>query len=334
GVFTVIHNQFDPGGGVGGLIQASDGSLMGACELGGPLAYGTLFRISPAGSSTTAAYFDGLAGGGVPQGPLIEGSDGNIYSACWQGGASNYGTIFKLVMNNRDDLDLTNNPGLFFQRTDNGDLAYWLLNGTSQAAHGLFTPPNPGSPQWHLAGTADLNRDSSLDLVWQNSVSGDLAYFLMQGPSLLPTGGVGFFNPQNPGSGWKLVSVCDINGDFSPDLIFQNQSSGDIGFWLMNGTTKLIGGLFSPSNPGSDIWRVAASYHDYTLDTTTLYFQNTRTADLAYWTMDRSFTRIAAGLLNPSNPGSPAWRFAALEDINGDGQPDIILQNTLTGTVG
>ncbi|HEV2474394.1 MAG TPA: hypothetical protein VGS41_17085 [Chthonomonadales bacterium] len=64
------------------------------------------------------------------------------------------------------------------------------------------------------------------------------------------------------------------------------------------------------------------------------FFQNSVTADFAYWVMDHTFTKIAGGLLNPYSPGSPAWKFMALENLNGDGQPDIIFQNSQTGVVG
>ncbi|HEV2474400.1 MAG TPA: hypothetical protein VGS41_17115 [Chthonomonadales bacterium] len=50
--------------------------------------------------------------------------------------------------------------------------------------------------------------------------------------------------------------------------------------------------------------------------------------------MDKAITWIANGLMTPNSLGSPAWKFMALEDLNGDGQPDIILQNSQTGVVG
>ncbi|HEV2471394.1 MAG TPA: VCBS repeat-containing protein, partial [Chthonomonadales bacterium] len=233
---------------------------------------------------------------------------------------------------NRDDINLDNHPDLMFQRSDTGGLLLWLMDEAFQTSVGAFSPSNPGSAIWRLAGSGDLNADGNMDLIWQNKQTGDLAYFLMNGPSLIPNG-VGFFNPSRPGPAWKLVSVCDLNGDFSPDLIFQNQTNGYIAYWLMNGTTRVIGGLFSPYNPGSPAWKLVASYHNYTANTTTLYFRSAQSGALGYWVMDAGQVMMNSGLLNPPIMGSPDWRFAALEDVNGDGQPDIVWQNMNTGAV-
>ncbi|HEV2474397.1 MAG TPA: hypothetical protein VGS41_17100 [Chthonomonadales bacterium] len=35
---------------------------------------------------------------------------------------------------------------------------------------------------------------------------------------------------------------------------------GVVGYWLMNGFTKLLNGLFSPSNPGSPIWQMPGAH--------------------------------------------------------------------------
>lgn len=65
------------------LITGTDGNLYGACKLGGPGGFGTIFRITPGGTFSVLVSFGVTAGkgidpGNVPQG-LIQGIDGNLY---------------------------------------------------------------------------------------------------------------------------------------------------------------------------------------------------------------------------------------------------------------
>lgn len=85
-----------------GLIQASDGNLYGTTVEGGAYrissnnGYGTVFRITPAGTLTTLHSFRGTDGA-YPQGALVQGTDGNAYGTTSAGGAYGYGTIFRIT---------------------------------------------------------------------------------------------------------------------------------------------------------------------------------------------------------------------------------------------
>jgi len=85
------------------LIQASDGNFYGVTPGGGPdpLGAGTIFKMTPSGSLTILHNFrDGSVtdDGGVPQGGLIQGSDGNFYgTTSGGGGTSQYGVVFKMT---------------------------------------------------------------------------------------------------------------------------------------------------------------------------------------------------------------------------------------------
>jgi thermitase len=59
------------------------------------------------------------------------------------------------------------------------------------------------------------------------------------------------------GFNWKAVALVDINGDHVPDIVFQNQTSGDLYYWLMawsSGTPSQLtyssGSYFYYHNPG------------------------------------------------------------------------------------
>ena len=101
GTETVLH-AFAKTGSDGqipyaGLIQGSDGNLYGTTYDGGANGLGTVFKVTPSGSETVVYSFAGGSDGEHPYGGVIQGSDGNFYGTTYQGGASGYGTVFKLT---------------------------------------------------------------------------------------------------------------------------------------------------------------------------------------------------------------------------------------------
>ena len=88
-----------------GLLQAADGNLYGTTEYGGIASgssgYGTVFKITLAGTLTTLHAFS-ATDGAWPFASLIQASDGNLYGTTYGGGVlsggyEGYGTIFKIT---------------------------------------------------------------------------------------------------------------------------------------------------------------------------------------------------------------------------------------------
>jgi uncharacterized repeat protein (TIGR03803 family) len=84
------------GGPSGGLVQASDGNFYGTTggaifKLTGSGTQTTLFTFCPEGQTCYTTY------GQYPNGPLIQATDGNFYGTTSQGGANNFGTIFRMT---------------------------------------------------------------------------------------------------------------------------------------------------------------------------------------------------------------------------------------------
>jgi uncharacterized repeat protein (TIGR03803 family) len=108
---------------LGSLIQASDGNLYGMTPDGGASNFGTIFRITPAGSEAVLYSFKGGASDGAgPNGDLIQASDGDFYGMTSQGGANNFGTVFKITPTGTETVLYSFEGGVSDGAGPNGDL--------------------------------------------------------------------------------------------------------------------------------------------------------------------------------------------------------------------
>ena len=97
------------------VIQASDGNFYGTAYFGGTgwsttcpqletaeLTFtdfwgcGTIFKVTPAGGFSVLHNLNGTSDGSQP-GPLVEGSDGNLYGVALEGGVNSSGTFFRIT---------------------------------------------------------------------------------------------------------------------------------------------------------------------------------------------------------------------------------------------
>ncbi len=123
---------------------------------------------------------------------------------------------------------------------DDGQVAIWEINGTSQIPGGsVVLATNPG-PSWNEIASGDFNGDGHADILWQNA-NGQTAVWEMNGPSLIGGGSVNV----NAGPDWKAVGTGDFNADGLADILFQN-TDGQAAIWEMNGTNVIGGGAVVP----------------------------------------------------------------------------------------
>jgi uncharacterized repeat protein (TIGR03803 family) len=78
------------------LVHATNGNLYGTTANGGANGYGSVFKISPAGTFATVHSFD-FADGATPVAGLIQATDGNFYGTTSGGGAAGAGTVFSMT---------------------------------------------------------------------------------------------------------------------------------------------------------------------------------------------------------------------------------------------
>jgi uncharacterized repeat protein (TIGR03803 family) len=80
----------------GGLVVAGNGNLYGTTPIQGASNSGTAFVITTGGSFALLHSFAGGLDAGVAYGGLVQGGDGNLYGTTFDGGASTYGSVFRI----------------------------------------------------------------------------------------------------------------------------------------------------------------------------------------------------------------------------------------------
>jgi FG-GAP-like repeat len=163
----------------------------------------------------------------------------------------------------------------------------------------------------------DFNGDGMSDILWRDN-SGDVAWWLVDGATILSSGGVGSIP-----AAWSIVGQRDFNGDGTADFLWRDDL-GNTSIWFMNGTTvasaATVGNI--PIN-----WSVVG-VGDFNGDGIGDFLWRDSSGDLAVWLMNKATVMSSAGLGNvPTN-----WTVVGVGDFNGNGMSDILWQDSLGNT--
>ncbi len=97
------HDHNDGAGPEAALIFDGAGNLYGTTGEGGPMDFGTVFKMTPKGDGTWAesvlysfCSFSKCADGSYPMGGLVFDQGGNLYGTTSMGGSNGMGAVFKL----------------------------------------------------------------------------------------------------------------------------------------------------------------------------------------------------------------------------------------------
>jgi len=188
---------------------------------------------------------------------------------------------------------------VLWQDAATGQVAIWEMNGLNQIPGGsqvLGVDPGPG---WKAVGTGDFNGDGDSDVLLQNTSSGQVAIWEMNGTNVIGGGVLSV----DPGPGWQAIGTGDFNDDGRSDILFQNSSSGQVAIWEMNGTNVIGGGTLT-TDPGPS-WKVIGT-GDYNGDGHSDILWQNASGQAAIWEMN-GINQIPGGSqLVGSNPG-PSW---------------------------
>ena len=211
-----------------------------------------------------------------------------------------------------------------FRNRTTGECVVWYLN---QSQYSYSTSLGIVPLEWTVVGIADFTADGWPDLLLEDKGSGLHAvwsYTYNNHGSTIPIGQI----PLQ----WSVVGVGDFDRDGNPDVLWTNQATGELQLWLMNGPNHTGGTTlgFLPAN------LKLAAIDDYDGDGwPDLLLTNTTTDERLIWLMNGSVHvgTVSLGVIPPewTPAGAPTMNRPVKLDFNGDGQADVLWENTSTG---
>jgi hypothetical protein len=232
-------------------------------------------------------------------------------------------------------------PELTWQNAiTSGQVYSWFLSPNLTFAGGTFLIDDPSIPSgvgWTVVGTSDFSGDGKADLLWQNTLNGQVKLFIMNGATKVGE------QPITTNLVWKIVATGDMNNDGHADIVWQNFATGQVYVWYMTSS----GGVASFFNPFQGSYLVDGNLNVVTLGPNSpwrvvgtgdingdgkrdLIWQSNTTGSISAWYLQGT---VLVGFSPDVNINDPNWKIRAVGDYNLDTHPDLIFQNVATGDI-
>ncbi len=211
----------------------------------------------------------------------------------------------------------------------------WLMNGVVRTTDQTFTQA-PASISQQISGVDDFNSDSWNDLVFWNSSTGVVEFWLMNGTATRPGAPVPLTGGPTLATNWKLSATADFNADGRPDIVWRNFTSQKIVIWTMNGTNKIGNIIPTPDQAVDFNWEIVGAFDMNGDGFTDFLWYNSTSGKIVYWWMNASVVRITGNFTVPSAAADANWKVLAAGDYGvGPGgfanTKDIVWRNATSG---
>ena len=206
-----------------------------------------------------------------------------------------------------------------------GETYYFVVTAYNTA--GLESEPSnevsfTATPVRLISPVADFDGDHHTDLLWRDSQSGDVAIWLLDGPSVIQAAVIAKV-PLH----WKIIGLADMNADGKTDILWYDTTATGQAYavWYMNGMSVENTQLFSlPVNYPVVFFadldgKGTVDAVEYQPDSGAVVICP-NTGDLTFYAAYQC--TVLEG-----------WVLLGLADLNGDGHHELIWRNRSTGEV-
>ena len=222
------------------------------------------------------------------------------------------------------DVNGDGRSDIVWRNTATGAVTAWRMNGFSILS-GATTIGMVASPQWVILGVGDFDGDGKADLLWQNTSTGAINVWFLDGTTFKPTSGT---VTSLDLAVWQFAGIGDLNGDGRSDVVWRNKVTGDVHVWFMNGKTWMAGsGYVNTASNALQIIGVGDLDGDGKAD---LLWQNTQTGAISAWLLNGAVLK-STGIITTLS--LTRWAFAGMGDLDGDGKADIVWRDFTNGDV-
>lgn len=151
------------------------------------------------------------------------------------------------------DINGDGRADLIWQHRTGGWIAAWFMNGSQVLSTGLLSINRVPDTNWEIVGAGDTTGDGTADIIWQHRTQGWLAWWSLRGTEVTGTQLLSF--PQMADPTWHIRGVGDCSGDGRADLLWQQDTTGALGAWDLNGAVVGNARLLSTARPDVT-WRM------------------------------------------------------------------------------
>jgi hypothetical protein len=208
-------------------------------------------------------------------------------------------------------------PDLLMQSATNNTATLVRLDGVTstgtQVIQSVLNTP------WKVVATGDFNADGKPDIVWENFSAGQIYIWFMASSGGLATyagpGGAFAGNYIRDGASNiislgattnRVVGAADIDLDGDHDLVLQDQATGALTIWYLNGHVRTATQAVSPGTVNVN-WKIKAVGDYNNNGRADFIFQHTNGA-LYIWFMNGG-SLVTGSYLTPSAV-NPVWQMA------------------------
>jgi Fibronectin type III domain len=220
--------------------------------------------------------------------------------------------------------NFTGNPGILWVNSNTGQLGVWSVNGDATPGVATFSVGGSG-----VAGTVqaigNFSGSASSDLIVHDSQTGGTWMATNQGSLRFSTSFLGWIDPR-----WKIVGVADLAATGTPQLIWQNASTGQLSVWFFsNGSLVASPIMTTIPAPG---WKITAFGAVNGPGKADIVWQNRSSGAVGIWETDGQNLTSIESPGDPGPPGAP-WQLNGIAYLNSSEAGQIIWRNTFDGSV-
>jgi len=179
-----------------------------------------------------------------------------------------------------------------------------------------------------VSAAGDVNADGVPDLIWRNTVSGDLAVWQMNDRVLLDS--LSLVPGQVADLNWAVVAVGDLDRNGSPDLVWWRAATSEIAVWFMQGRMLLSSESIGSGRVGDPGWQPVAAGDVDADGWIDVIWRHATSGDVAVWLLQGASLRASEAFL-PGRVPDPDWRIVAAVDLDGSGTADLLWRHATTG---
>ena len=174
----------------------------------------------------------------------------------------------------------------------------------------------------------DFDGDLRSDVLWHNRGTGQLSVWHVGNGGQVTGHAEASWTASDP---WQIVGTGDFNRDGMVDVLWHDQTTGQLSVWYMNGLTVLSHAELNWTTLPSSGWRVVG-VGDFDRNGSSDILWIHTSGELSVWFLD-GVTATRAASLSQRTAESSGWTAVTVGDFNHDDYWDVLWHNGATGQV-